>query len=314
MKASILRISKWCLRLCGTSIGTVCRMCTRETQRSLVLWSAECVQHAPPRVAFLFQEFFFSLVEAMSTSFVTPFLVTRTFSDGTTIEFDIARKTPRTIYMARTFEPHVTEYILTHLREGGVFVDVGANIGYYAVRAAARVGPSGHVMALEPEALNFSKLTANVARNNVHHNTTCVQKAATDAPGTITLHLHPINDGGHSIEVLPDSQASQAVAGDTLDALVRTTLGTRVPDLIKIDVEGFELGVLRGMTHLLDAVHPPEIICEVSQHKEELFALLYAHGYKVYSLHGEGEVTPKTHARKRDYLFKHTGGRYGKVT
>jgi hypothetical protein len=72
---------------------------------------------------------------------------------------------PRCIYWFGVWEPLLSRWVEERLAPGDVFVDVGANMGYYSLLAARRVGPAGGVVAIEPSPPIFAKLTANLALN-----------------------------------------------------------------------------------------------------------------------------------------------------
>ena len=72
----------------------------------------------------------------------------------------------RRIFLFGVWEPEMTAYVEATLRPGGVFIDVGANIGYYSMLASRLVGPSGSVVAIEPSPTNFSELKRNIALNH----------------------------------------------------------------------------------------------------------------------------------------------------
>ena len=98
----------------------------------------------------------------------------------------------------QVWEDLETRWILHTIRAGDVFVDVGANIGYYTVIAAKIVGDQGHVYAFEPDPTSFAILKANVERNGLA-NVTLEQKALSNEPGSLRLFLAHQNKGDHRI-------------------------------------------------------------------------------------------------------------------
>lgn len=143
-------------------------------------------------------------------------------------------------------EPGLSAIMLGQLTTGGTFVDVGANLGLYTVAAARLVGPTGHVVALEP-----TPRTARVLRENIQLNgllelgTVDVHEcAAGAAAGTARLALHDADSGHNSLYADEGTTGTVEVDVVRLDDLV--PVGTRV-DVVKIDVEGAELEVLEGM-------------------------------------------------------------------
>jgi FkbM family methyltransferase len=161
-----------------------------------------------------------------------------------------------------TNELPVQEAVSRSLREGDVFFDIGSNVGFFALIAARRVGPRGASYAFEPVPANVEQIVGNAARNALD-NVTVIAGAVSDSAGTATLYLdrHP---GGATLSAadLPGGDGGQIeVEVVTIDGLVADRR-CRPPDVVKIDVEGAEAAVLRGMERTL-AEHRPVVICEV---------------------------------------------------
>lgn len=133
------------------------------------------------------------------------------------------------------------------LKQGDHVIDVGANIGLLTLPAAVSVGPTGRVIAVEPASRAFSLLRESVAINFEAGRVNLQNCAAGAAAGKATLNLgHHI--GHSSLLTLDADGGKEEVEVAPLDAL--TTPGQRV-DLVKIDVEGFELEVWRGMARII---------------------------------------------------------------
>ena len=146
--------------------------------------------------------------------------------------------------------PLEKNFLESTLAPSHVFIDIGANIGYYTTLAAKCVGPSGRIVAIEPSPCNFSLLTRNIRRNNFK-NVTPVQVALSDRPGKATLHLSKANWGdnriGTGLSQLGEFESDTVeISTDTLDNVLRRLRIDRV-DCIKMDVQGFEAYVLDGM-------------------------------------------------------------------
>jgi len=154
------------------------------------------------------------------------------------------------------------------LEPGGCVLDVGAQIGLFTLRAARRVGTQGRVIALEPEASNHALLLRNVALNRLR-NVTVLRKAASSASGVRTLFLSPVNPGIHSLS-LRVGDLGVEVETLTLDRVAKEA-GLRELDLLKVDVEGEELEVLKGAAELLPRTR--EIVLEVDGGDREFSAV-----------------------------------------
>ena len=149
------------------------------------------------------------------------------------------------------------------LKPGHHFVDVGANIGYFTMLAARWVGPSGRVDALEPDPVNRQRLRDNLCANKLEDRVNLHCVAASTHAAEITLY-HPTagtlqaNHGMASMyqSLVPDSQGHR-VPTARLDELI-----DRVPNVIKMDVEGAELQAIEGASRLLAGPTPPALIIE----------------------------------------------------
>lgn len=154
----------------------------------------------------------------------------------------------RVVYFTGTYEPAETEFMLSRLRPGSVFVDVGANLGYHTLLAGDAVGPSGRVIAIEPVASNIAALSSNISDNGFL-NTTVIHCAATAEDGV--ARLTGADEGGQTGWGGLDAGGSLVVKARRLDDLVEQFGVDRV-DFLKIDVEGGEPDVLSGARHLLN--------------------------------------------------------------
>jgi FkbM family methyltransferase len=136
------------------------------------------------------------------------------------------------------------------LRPGAVVVDVGANIGWNAIRAARLVGPTGRVIAVEPTPDTLDVLRRNVAASGLG-NLVVEPVAAGRAPGTAEFYLR----GGVSAvnSLYPESRYSRVTGVLKVPVVPLDDLVEGPVALVKIDVEGAELDVLEGMPRLLDS-------------------------------------------------------------
>jgi FkbM family methyltransferase len=164
------------------------------------------------------------------------------------------------------------------LRAGDIVVDVGANLGAHTLFFSTTVGPRGAVLAFEPQRLIFQTLCANMALNNVT-NTVCYWTALTDAPGVMSVPVldprQPYNFGGVGL--------GGHTRGDQINVMRADSFALPRCRLIKIDVEGMELQVLKGATGLLER-HYPVVYVENDrpQHADALVRWIHALGYRLY--------------------------------
>jgi FkbM family methyltransferase len=204
---------------------------------------------------------------------------------GFTTLLEIADYHGWSIAMHGTHEPPITALVCRELRSGDVFVDVGANHGWFSLLAAHRLQPiGGKVFAFEPQS-KLSSLLRRSAEINHLDNLVVIQAAAGDRASRGAVYL-PSPDQTRYGSLFP--------AGAAVDAVDVVTLDHQFPDLtptlLKIDVEGFEVRVLRGMKGLLARsalrgliieVHPPEI-ARFGDETPELLQTLGDHGFRLY--------------------------------
>jgi FkbM family methyltransferase len=166
-----------------------------------------------------------------------------------------------TTYVIGAYENEFIEVMRRYLHSGDTCVDVGGHLGYYCLLMARVVGSAGHVICFEPVPENMSVLQENVALNNIT-NVELVNTALGERPGTMSL-IRPENFAlswtpsvrGYSVE---GTRSSIDVRLDTLDAFLQK--GGHTPSLIKIDVEGAELDVLKGALTTLRTTRPTVLL------------------------------------------------------
>lgn len=195
-------------------------------------------------------------------------------------------------------EVPVQEAMRRHLGPGGVFYDVGANIGFFALLATRFVGDTGRVIAFEPAPDNAAAILANAALNGVER-IAVVERAVGARSGTARLQV--VDDQSWSrLEDCGSHLATQLVIEVgvvAIDALVASG-ELPAPTVVKLDVEGAETAALEGMRAVLRE-HRPAVICELHDTHREFAALMEEAGYRVINLEGPEpieEAGPWAHA------------------
>jgi FkbM family methyltransferase len=173
-------------------------------------------------------------------------------------EFDLAELHDFLVYRAVArrglYEPTSTRLVLSSLRPGDTFLDIGANNGWYALLAAHVVGSTGHVLAFEPNPLAFDRLSKNLDINGNPPWLSPLRIALSDASGERDLYVPDLSDGlGSILGSLSRPGHAIKVQCSTLDA----ALSNNRVDIVKLDVEGAELQVLDGMPLIL--AHNPQL-------------------------------------------------------
>lgn len=148
------------------------------------------------------------------------------------------------------YEEGTTQLFQRVIKPGMVVIDAGAHVGYYTLLAARHVGPAGKVYAFEPAPANYDLLLRNIQRNE-YANVVAVKTALSREVGQATFYLTGLDNGRHSLfrHGLPQG-GSVVVQTTTLDAFLESEGWPRV-GLVKVDVEGAEADVLKGMEQLL---------------------------------------------------------------
>jgi FkbM family methyltransferase len=203
------------------------------------------------------------------------------------------------------YEQQELDLVRRCLQPGRCFLDVGANIGYFTVLAAKHLGPSGRVVAFEPEPRNFEILKKNVDLNGLE-NVRIENYAAVDREQNLTLYLSSYNFGDHRIFDSDDDsmenrgrrQERVQVRGVRLDEYLREH--RFAPDFIKIDVQGAEQSVLMGLAETLSEDRDIRLLLEFWPHgmrqfgtdPVELLKRLDAQGFRAFEVRRDGTLGP----------------------
>lgn len=196
-------------------------------------------------------------------------------------------------------EQHVRKWLAKYLRPGHVFFDLGAHHGWVSMWALTMVGNQGLVVSFEPSLPNQTILEWHRTQNEFS-NWTIVPKAVSDAD-TDGVEFLLVDAGDSPMNSLTSGEpGKQLMKGRsikktliqtiTLDAFYAETHLT--PDVVKIDVEGAELLVLRGAKKLLSESSPTVVLAvhpywlPTGHTTQQIFELLRAHGYTMYDSEG----------------------------
>jgi FkbM family methyltransferase len=184
-----------------------------------------------------------------------------------------------------TTEPELQRRLSGLLKNGDVFFDIGANIGFFSMIAARQVGTDGAVYAFDPVPEHVAAMRHNLAINSISH-VSLSAVAVSDRNGTQTLFV-PAESTGARLASIADGNAGHRrldVEVATIDTMVERG-ALRPPDVVKIDVEGAEVEVLAGMRRTLEQ-YSPIVLCEMHGRNAEYVRAIRSAGYLVEALGG----------------------------
>lgn len=191
------------------------------------------------------------------------------------LTLDVTEFTAGPLYFGGSvYEPETTAFFVRHLKPGDVFVDIGANHGYFTMLAASIVGPNGRVDAFEPNPRVFAQLEAHARINRFDRTVALHACALADRAETgARLYVSQVESNSGLSSLTPNQAALDAgglseagtvpVVVDTFDAWLATSGHSRI-DLVKIDVEGAEARVLAGMSAALRSGRIAALVIETS--------------------------------------------------
>lgn len=175
----------------------------------------------------------------------------------------------------KSYEPDIYLPYAASIHEGMTVLDVGAHVGFFALAAAKRVGPLGKVVAFEPSPSTLRVLRHHVRLNRWDDRVTVEPAVVSSEAGSVTFYTFDDSMAAslskENVEVLnvqrPERATPVEVPAVTLDEYCRAR--GLAPNVIKIDVEGAELRVLRGAERLLRESNDLVIWCEVHPRQME---------------------------------------------
>jgi FkbM family methyltransferase len=178
-----------------------------------------------------------------------------------------------------------------------IFIDIGANIGFYSMLAVNKKGYNAAI-AFEPSPNSFERLQRNVKLSRADKKVNTFNKAIGDSNDTMNLVQNPIHTGGNTLTDESRNKSTVAVQVTPLSDLLERK-GVEYEDIsfIKIDVEGFEVNVLKGMKNVLNQLRQDSLIFietrEEDGNKEKVMGLLSNSGFKQIDSFGDNYLLKK---------------------
>jgi len=192
----------------------------------------------------------------------------------------------RDLFIHGIREPWSTMIFKKELKRGDVVIDIGANIGYYVLIEASKVGKEGLIYAIEPSLRNLRYLLINIKLNNIQDRVVVKRLAIGDRDGYAYMKRGeaPYLDRV-ALTMIKDVEKTPMM---TLDSFIKKENIHKV-DFVRMDVEGFELRIIRGMKTTLKRfspklfieIHPTMMYKYYGDRLKEFLEELSLHGYVI---------------------------------
>ena len=200
------------------------------------------------------------------------------------------------------YEPEEVQVMLRAIQPGDFVVDIGAHVGFFTCLFASLVGPTGTVLAFEPEAGNFYRLQTNIARNGFT-NVVVRNEVLWSKPEDVTFWFNSDTAGGHCVWDPGTwlhggkSKANPRPSTRRATTLDNELVGLERVKLIKIDTEGADQRILQGAVRTLNWFKP-YVITELNPFgsqslgcsNESFREYMRDFGYDIFLLHSEGKL------------------------
>jgi FkbM family methyltransferase len=207
------------------------------------------------------------------------------------------RTVPNMLLLHGAYEAAELAVLLAAAEGAETVFDIGANVGWYTLHLARALGPAGRVFSFEPMPATFAALERNVALNGLEDRVTLNRLGLAEEAGEAEFFV-PEETGSVAASRRPlfQEQRNQSVRAtlDTLDAFVART-GIERLDLVKCDIEGGELPMLRGGRATLERFRPVVFLemlrkwsAAFGYHPNDILDLMGGLGYRGYALGEDG--------------------------
>lgn len=242
--------------------------------------------------------FFGVYVRLLQDSFITRSQIKQVKRSGINWRLYIDDWIQANMYFLGYYEQEEIALLSQKLTPNGVFIDIGANVGFYSLNLAKKISDQGKVIAFEPYSINYHRLQANIKLNQLH-NIDAYPFAIGNSNKELNLYVEQNSKNLGGISKIKASNSNEIqVEQKSLDNFI-LPLGLNQIDCIKIDIEGAEFEALQGMKQTLIQFKPcllieisPTIIAKTNHQPEDIYKFLAELGYK------------NTHKINANYLFE----------
>lgn len=231
----------------------------------------------------------------------------------------------RQVVISGTREEQLKAVLERELRPGATVLDLGANIGYYTMMMAKLLGPRGKIYAIEPEPRNFDLLKYNVTLNGLDGLVEARNVAAGEKDGKGRFYVSEFSNMHTMVPFSRDGKLTKGVREDKyidVDTVNPSEFlkGKMAVDLIRMDIEGFEIEVINGLEQAIrDGLFKGKIVFEAHFPKytethsmKKTLQMLFRYGYRVTSVTSNDEKTTRLKERgyKPQRLFQTSDSRF----
>ncbi|HQU99948.1 MAG TPA: FkbM family methyltransferase [Bacteroidia bacterium] len=235
-------------------------------------------------------------------------VVVKTKHQGIIFQLHLNDWIAQNIYFLRSYEKPELAYFKSQLKPNSVFIDIGANIGLYALNAA-KVCLQGKVYAFEPFKINSKALLNNAHLNGL--NIIWFDKAVSNHNNSLNLFYSESQQNLGAVSILNTGGQQFTVQATTLDAFVSEQQIDKI-DFIKLDIEGSELAALEGMRYVLQQYNLQlmveidlEILAGLAHNAADIHNYMATLKYKAYYLQADGLLTEHANlAVSKNVIFK----------
>jgi FkbM family methyltransferase len=193
-------------------------------------------------------------------------------------------------------EFNTVQNFLKLIKPGDTIIEIGGHIGYFSTLFMKIAGAQGAVFVFEPSKENLAYLKKNVDNlpENLGSKVRIVEKGVGDLSGVLDFYLDPITGQNNSfVQDFDGFYANRKFSADKNAELIKVQVpivqldeylssDDQCPNFVKIDVEGFELNVVRGMTKTIEK-YSPAIMIEIQKDEEAIIQYFLNIGYSVYN-------------------------------
>ena len=216
----------------------------------------------------------------------------------------------------RVYEKSETNFLNNICFEGMRVIDVGANVGYYSALISELIGPNGIVLAIEPDSESFKYLLKTI-KSSKNKNIRPFLKAASDHNNILPLYISKDNRGDNRLYKTNQKRNSIDVETIILDELIIKNEINQV-DLIKIDVQGYEPKVIRGMKNIIKTSNKiilltefwPKGIVDAGENPIDFLKMLRSLDFSLYELNTQDKLISLREEDDLKLIYKYKGRKY----